>query len=103
MISMSEIRSYVRAVGEKFKPQKIILFGSYASGQPSEDSDVDLLVIMDHNKPRNVDQAVIIRLQQAAPFPLDLLVRRPEDIRERIAIRDTFIHEIITGGQILYG
>jgi len=64
---------------------------------------VDLLVIMEDDKPRNVDQALTIRLQQDATFPLDLLVRRPADIQERVAIRDTFIGDILKEGHVLYG
>ncbi len=103
MISRADIVEYVRGLGECFKPEKIILFGSYASGIPSEDSDVDLLVIMDHDKPRNIDQAISMRLRQSARFPLDLLVRRPSEIQERIEIRDTFINDILDHGQVLYG
>lgn len=45
-IPMSAIRRYVRQVVEKFQPEKVILFGSYARGDQREGSDVDLLVVM---------------------------------------------------------
>ncbi len=103
MISMNHIIAYARSLAAQFQPEKIILFGSYANGSPNEDSDVDLLIIMDHNKPRNVDQALSIRLQQDATFPLDLLVRRPADIKERVGLQDTFICNILTDGHVLHG
>ena len=72
-------------------------------GQPTEDSDVDLLVIMDHDKARNVEQALSIRLQADTPFPMDLLVRRPAEVAERVAMNDTFIRNILDEGEVLYG
>jgi uncharacterized protein len=103
MINKREISKYAQVIGREFKPQKVILFGSYARGAATEDSDVDLLVIMDHDKPRNIEQAISIRLQSDAPFPLDLLVRRPADIAERLANRDGFIVDIFDYGLTLYG
>jgi predicted nucleotidyltransferase len=88
-------------VARRFKPQRIILFGSYAYGQPTVDSDVDLLVIMDHSR-RSVDQAIEIRSEVSADFPLDLLVRTPERVRERIEVGDFFMREIVTNGKVLY-
>ncbi|HMP74111.1 MAG TPA: nucleotidyltransferase domain-containing protein [Kiritimatiellia bacterium] len=103
MIRKSEILKYAHELGRKFSPEKIVLFGSHARGVATRDSDVDLLVIMDHDKPRNVEQAVSIRLQSDAPFPLDLLVRRPSEVAKRLAEKDGFITEVITRGQVLYG
>lgn len=80
-----------RPIGE-FRPDKFILFGSYAYGAPNADSDVDLLVVMparDH-----ISQAVKIRLAlPAPPFALDLLVRSPEKLQRRLAEGDSFLSE----------
>jgi predicted nucleotidyltransferase len=91
----------VNRVARQFKPERIILFGSYAYGKPTADSDVDLLVVMRHNQ-RNVEKAIEIRLALDAHFPLDLLVRTPERIQERIALGDFFMREIVTKGEVLY-
>jgi len=74
-IPMRVIRRYARAIAERFQPDKIILFGSYAYGTPHEDSDVDLVVVMAARS--QPEQAVTIRMALAAPFPMDLLVRTP--------------------------
>ena len=71
---MAAIRRYARQIAERFRPDKIILFGSYANGTPHEDSDVDLLVVMP--AANQVSQAVRIRLALPAPFPMDLLRAR---------------------------
>src|SRR5271166_349563 len=80
-IPMRVIRRYARAIAERFQPDKIILFGSYAYGTPHEDSDVDLLVIMPCRN--QIDMGVKIRLTLGAPFPMDLLVRKPREIAWR--------------------
>jgi predicted nucleotidyltransferase len=63
MILRSEIRRYVKAMVREFAPQRVVLFGSYARGKPTEDSDVDLLVIMNHKKRKNVEQVIDMRLR----------------------------------------
>jgi predicted nucleotidyltransferase len=94
------IRRYARQVAERFQPDKIILFGSFAYGQPHADSDVDLLVIMPARN--QLDQAVRIRWELPAPFPMDLLVRTPKTMQWRLAEGDSFLQEIVTQGKVLY-
>ncbi len=99
-IPMRVIRDYARRVAEAFQPERIILFGSYAYGQPHEDSDVDILVIMPARN--QIDQAVRIDRACDAPFPLDLIVRTPENMRWRLEEGDSFLREIVTRGKVLY-
>ena len=83
-------------------PHKIVLFGSYVSGTPTADSDVDLLVIMD-TQARPVDRYLrVSRLLRPRPFPLDLLVKTPEEIAQAFAREDAFIREITAQGRVLY-
>jgi predicted nucleotidyltransferase len=82
-------------------PQKIVLFGSYAYGEPSEDSDLDLLVIMPFEG-HPAYQAARIRMQIQSAMPLDLLVRTPEAIAERIARGDFFMQEVMEQGKVIY-
>src|SRR5262249_32554742 len=99
-IPMSVIRRFARQVAERFQPEKIILFGSYACGTPTADSDVDILVIMPARHKHS--QAYRIRLAVPAPFPMDLLVRTPEEMRWRLAEGDLFHTEIVSKGKVLY-
>ncbi len=97
---MRVIRRFARAVAKQFNPEKIILFGSHAYGSPHADSDVDILVVM---ATRNeIDQAVKIRLTIPAPFPMDLMVRTPEDLRWRLEAGDSFLREIVALGKVLH-
>ncbi len=99
-VPMSAIRRFARQVAERFQPEKIILFGSYAYGTPHEDSDVDILVIM---LTRNeIDQRFKIRCAVPRRFAMDLLVRTPKDIAARLADGDMFHTEIVTRGKVLY-
>ena len=99
-IPMRVIRQYARAVAERFQPDRIILFGSYAYGTPNEDSDVDLLVIMPAYNQRS--QAYKIRLALTAPFPMDLIVRTPKEMKWRLEEGDVFHTEITSKGTVLY-
>jgi predicted nucleotidyltransferase len=83
-------------------PRKIILFGSYVYGHPTADSDVDLLVILD-TLARPVDRYLrVSRLLRPRPFPLDLLVKTPEEIVQALDRNDAFMREIIVQGRVLY-
>ena len=99
-IPMSAIRRFARQVAERFGPEKIILFGSYAYGTPHEDSDVDILVIMPCRN--EIDQRIKIRWEVPRRFPMDLLVRTPKDLARRLADGDLFHTEIVTKGKVLY-
>jgi predicted nucleotidyltransferase len=99
-VPMREIRRFARGVAERFDPEKIILFGSHAYGTPHPDSDVDILVIMAARNKHN--QAYKIREAVSAPFPMDLLVRTPEEMRWRLREGDVFHTEIVSKGKLLY-
>ena len=101
MVAMSVIAELSRRIAEEFNPDKIILFGSHAYGAPREYSDVDLLVIMPHEGHAAV-QAAEIRKRIRAGFPMDLIVRSPRVIRQRLAMDDFFITEILEQGETLY-
>ena len=98
---MNKIDTFAREVAEKFHPEKIVLFGSYAHGQPTEDSDVDLLVVME-NKGKSSEQALAIRRAVRRSFPLDLVVRTPREAKARLNRRDVFITSALTEGRTLY-
>jgi uncharacterized protein len=99
-IPMRVIRRYARAIAEEFQPDKIILFGSHVYGTPHADSDVDLLVVMPVRNPSS--QAVRIQFRLSAPFPLDLLVRTPQDIAWRLAEKESLLTTIVSKGKVLY-
>ena len=100
-INADLIQQVANEIAHRFHPQQVVLFGSYAYGTPTPDSDVDLLVTMETHL-SNVQQAVEIREAIDFPFPADLLVRTPQQLEERLAIGDVFFQEIMTRGVRLY-
>ena len=100
-IDHTRILAYAQAVAREFHPERIIFFGSYAYGTPTEDSDVDVLVVMPHDG-HPAYKAAEIELKLRPGFPLDLMVRSPQRIRERLAGGDRFVREIFERGSPLY-
>ena len=96
------LKQVVKRIGEKFHPKKIILFGSYANGTPTRDSDVDLLVILPSKEYSKRKYAEISRELEPMMLPVDLLIRSTKDISYRLKIGDSFIEEITDKGKILY-
>lgn len=101
MVEIEKIRCLSERIAQEFHPERIILFGSYAYGRPTIDSDVDILVVMPFKgKPARKALEIINRVDPR--FPIDLLVRTPGEVRRRIADNDFFMREIFERGQILY-
>ncbi len=101
MPTMREIEALGDRIGREFRPDRVVLFGSYAYGSPGPDSDVDLLVIMPHKgKPSAV--ATAIRSRVRPTFPLDIIVRAPDLLARRLALQDCFLREVVDRGRVLY-
>ena len=101
MVSRTDIQELADRIAGQFDPEAIILFGSYAYGTPSPDSDVDLLVILPVGG-KNWRKAAEIRTHVRSPFPIDLLVRDPEEMRRRTEAGDPFLGEIAERGVVLH-
>jgi predicted nucleotidyltransferase len=100
-IPQEAIDYVVWQIAEKFQPLKIILFGSYFYGTPRPESDVDLLVIME-TPLKEIEQEIRICQEIDNHFGLDLLVKTPTTLANRLALGDPFLKEIVKKGQVLY-
>jgi predicted nucleotidyltransferase len=99
------IQDIVRRLAAEYAPEKIILFGSHAAGEPDESSDIDLLIIKNTSK-RPLDRWVEVKRilrDRNRMISVSPLVYTEAEIRERLAIKDFFIQEILEGGRVLYG
>ena len=100
-----DVQAYINElcnrIVDRFSPHRVILFGSYAYGVPNLDSDIDLLVVMPFEDSPHA-QAVKIRRELESSMPLDILARTPEQIRERLEMKDFFMRKIVEQGRVLY-
>ncbi len=103
MVALQDIQATCDDIVREFAPIQVILFGSYAYGTPTEDSDVDLLVVMPIPKSETRRQEVEIRQRIPRRFRMDVLVRAPEEIAYRVSYNDWFLREILERGNMLYG
>ena len=101
MSNQEKIKEITDKIVKEYKPEKIILFGSWAWGKPGPDSDVDLLIIKKTENTREtakeIDGSIFPR-----PFPIDLIVYTPAQLKKRKNMNDFFIKDIITKGKVLY-
>ena len=102
MTTLTDIQRYCDKIAEAFQPQRIVLFGSYAYGKPTPDSDVDVLVVMKKARRLWMDVTQKIHEKVSAGFPVDVIVRDPDFLRERLHEGDTFLEEITTKGRVMY-
>jgi predicted nucleotidyltransferase len=102
MIEWAKIQRDCDAIAREFKPRRIVVFGSYAYGRPTPDSDVDVMVVMPFSKKRRTRPSLAIRQRIAAGFPVDILVREPGEIARRLRRGDAFITDVLTRGEVMY-
>jgi predicted nucleotidyltransferase len=101
MVQTEQIHALSAQIARAFQPERIILFGSYAYGTPGPNSDVDLLVVMPYER-HAVYQAAEILTAINPGFPVDVVVRTPEELAARVAQGDVFLREVVERGQVLY-
>lgn len=103
MLAQKQIEKILKRIVNKYKPEKVILFGSYAYGNPTEDSDLDLLVVKSSNLPRYKRAREIRKyLWGITDVPKDIIVYTPEEIDEWKGVKEAFITNIMKKGKILY-
>lgn len=96
-----EIQEIVRKLKERFQPDKVILFGSFAWGKPGPDSDVDLFVVKETEDTRKLAREMDGFLFPR-PFSIDLILFRPEQVQQRLQRGDFFIEDVLRKGKVLY-
>ena len=99
----SEIVSITNQLIEKYKPEKIILFGSCAAGNAGPDSDADFLIIKKETPYMGRDRMIEVSRMIERNIPADFIVYRPEEFQKRLAMGDPFLQMILEEGKVLYG
>ena len=106
-MSEQEINKQLKKITQKivreFKPEKIILFGSYAWGKPDSNSDVDLFVVKESKKQSINRERELRQLLFGHDFPpMDILVYTPKEVKKRLSMRDFFIEDVLAKGKLVY-
>jgi len=102
LIPFDQIEAVAKRIAEKFPVEKILLFGSYAYGEPEEGSDVDLLVVMETDKRPIQHTLDIIRSLSPLRFSVDVIVRSEKEIQRRISQGDWMLRDAYEKGRLLY-
>lgn len=92
----------LRRLVAKVRPESVILFGSYAYGIPTPDSDVDLLVVWETTLPFIERHVQVGETLCPRAFPVDLIVLTPSELAERLASGNHFFVEITRRGRVVY-
>jgi predicted nucleotidyltransferase len=101
MVQMHEIQRVSDQIAREFHPERIVLFGSFVDGTATVDSDVDLLVVMPfHGHSARMAAAIVNRVNPE--IPVEVLVRTPDQLRQRLAWNDFFLQEVMDKGTTLY-
>jgi len=103
VISQEQIINIVDIIVKNVNPEKIILFGSFALGNPHKDSDVDILIIKDTNADKFNYAREIRRYLRGVKIPIDIIVCTKKEVEEWKHTKSAFITQIIESGKVLYG
>lgn len=101
-VLQNEIRNLTQTIREKYKPEKIILFGSAARDEFGKNSDLDFIIIKKVSKPQHQRSLDIYRYIRNRTLPIDILVYTPEEIKKRLSLGDFFVKRVLKEGKVLY-
>lgn len=102
LIDKKAISSIVRRIALNVNPDKIFLFGSYATGKADEDSDIDLLVVKETTEPKHKRSIEIQRLLIGSKLPVDILVYTNDEFEKEKSTNHSFLSSAIQGAQLVY-
>ena len=102
LIALDMIDEVVRRIVTSLHPEKVVLFGSYARGNPAKDSDLDLLVVKQTDLPRPERGKEARRSLRGMKIPVDLLIYTPAEVKENLGIGQSFLSQVMAEGKVLY-
>lgn len=102
MIDKNKLNEIIKKIAAKFNPEKIILFGSYATNHTNSDSDIDLLIIKETNQPFHKRSIEIQKSLIGSMVPMDILVYTASEFEQSQKDCNSFIHSAIKTSSVLY-
>ena len=102
MVAMNQIEEFGRRIGREFNAQRVILFGSYARGTVTEDSDVDLLVVAETSLSPPQRYAAVRKLAADFPAGFDIVVKTPDEYNRSRSIVNHIVYFADKYGKVIY-
>ena len=102
MIESARINEIVNRIASSFNPDKIILFGSYATGNPNEDSDLDFILIKETDLPKQRRGLDVRKLFYRVPIPMDFKIYTSKEFNDEIENKFSFLNSALIGSKVLY-
>jgi len=102
MLTQEQINEIIREIVRNFKPQKVILFGSYANGTPTEESDLDLLIVKDSDIPSRLQNRKVRKILSGWKVPVDVMVKSAEEFETYKDIIGTIVYPAHNFGKVVY-
>ena len=103
MANAKAVENITNEIAKKYRPEKIIIYGGFASGKTKKNSDIDLLIIKKTKKERTKRHLELDKLILNREIPLDILVYTPSELKEKLLAGNTFLKKIINDGKTVYG
>jgi uncharacterized protein len=98
----AQLQKLLQTLVEKVRPEKVVLFGSYANGTATPESDIDLLVILESDLRRDHRQEAISQALRPRRVPIDILAYTPAEVQRCMQLPTSFVRHILTTGKVLY-
>ncbi len=102
MITQAQIDKVIERLIDNVKPEKIILYGSYAEGTPTEDSDLDLLIVKGMQMPRYKRSKEVKKHLRGLAIPVDIIVYTQEEVYEWEGVKNSFVNQVFKNGKVVY-
>ena len=102
MIEDTQINDIVKRIAANYNPEKIILFGSYANGNTTEDSDLDIILVKDTDLPKHKRGIEVRRLFYGLPIPMDFKIYTAQEFDLELSNQYSFLFSAMNGSKILY-
>jgi len=102
MVAMDKIKEFSRRIGLEFGAERVILFGSYAQGTVTKDSDIDLLVVAKTDLAPRQRYSAVRRLIADVPASFDIIVKTPEEYNRWRSVVNHIVYFADKYGRILY-
>ncbi len=102
-LTEEQLAEIIRRLAHELSPRQIYLFGSHAYGRPTDESDVDLMIVVDEGTELSVDFLKrAYRCLQLTFLPIELHFRSENKFQRRGSVQTSLEHDIITKGRVLY-